>query len=177
MSSRLTRLLICGLLCAGFLSRAQAQESLFIAKVERITLEPRGGQYCPDLCAENGSRMPDGGTRVCFSNDGGCEHIDYVVSKVLFGNTPLGSNKLDTRIGEWGGTHLPLSNQPILVHMKPGFTEWVSIVVKDGQQRAQVAAFRHGILDSGIDLRTLVKDGEDSVPLDSLLERLTAPQR
>lgn len=178
MSSRIlnfTKLTFCVLACGVVFSAAKAQESLFIARVERITLEPRGGQYCPDLCAENGRRNPDGSTYVCISNDGGCDRTEYSVSKVLVGDIPVGPNKLNSRIGEWGGTHFPISNQPILVHMKPGFIEWVAVVEKNGRHLAKVKAFRHGILDSGVDLRKLAQDGDDGVPVETLIERFSSP--
>lgn len=162
----------------GFaVTAAHAQELLFIATVQRVTLEPRGGQYCPDLCDGKGRLNSDGSSQVCFSNDGGCDHTEYVVNKVLLGEIQLGTHKFDTRIGEWGGTHFPVSNQPILVHMKPDWIEWVPIVHKDGRQRAKVKAFRYGILEGGIDLRALARDDEDSVPLETLVERMSAKKR
>ncbi|HZV63804.1 MAG TPA: hypothetical protein VFG03_02690 [Telluria sp.] len=154
----------------------QAQESLFVAHVERVTLEPRGGQYCPDLCAANGRRNPDASTYVCFSNDGGCEKTEYVVDRVLFGDMQPGPHTFDTRIGEWGGTHFPVRHASILVHMKPGFVEWAPIRVKDGQELAQVKAFQRGGTVNGVDLRSLVQGDEDTVTLDTLVERVS-PQR
>jgi hypothetical protein len=152
---------------------AKAQESLVVARVERVTLEPRGGQYCADLCAANGRRDPDGTTYVCFSNDGGCEKTEFVVDKVLLGDMRPGRHTVDARIGEWGGTHFPITHAPILVHMKPGFVEWAPVTVKDGRERAKVRAFRHGGIVSGVDLRSLVQGDEDSVTIDALIERLS----
>lgn len=162
----------CVVLSLAGATAAQAQESLFVAHVERVTLEPRGGKYCTDPCAANGRRNPDGSTYVCISNDGGCEKTEFVVDRVLLGDTQLGSQKFDTRIGEWGGTHFPVTHASILVHMKPGFVEWAPLTVKDGRQVAQVKAFRRGGIVSGVDLRSLVQGDEDTVTLDALVEHL-----
>ncbi|WP_156116922.1 hypothetical protein [Massilia sp. 9096] len=151
---------------------AKAQESLFVAHVERVTLEPRGGQYCADLCAASGRHNPDGTTYVCISNDGGCDKTEFVVDRVLLGDMQPGPHTFDTRIGEWGGTHFPITHQPILVHMKPGFVEWAPVKVKDGKELAQVKAFRHGGIVSGVDLRSLAQGDEDTVTLDALIEHL-----
>ncbi|NYE59335.1 hypothetical protein FHW58_000487 [Duganella sp. 1224] len=167
------KILLCVLSWGWAITAAQAQESLFIATVQRVTLEPRGGQFCPDLCEGKERINSDGRNQVCVSNDGGCDHTEYVVNKVLLGEIPLGAHKFDTRIGEWGGTHFPVSNQPILVHMKPGSIEWVPIVLKDGRKRAKVKAFRYGILEDGTNLRALAYDDEDGVALDTLVERLS----
>ena len=80
----------------------QAQEFLFVAKVERVTREPRGGQYCPDRCTANRNSSPVGSTNVCISKDGGCEKTGFVAGRVLFGDMQLGLGTFVTRIGEWG---------------------------------------------------------------------------
>jgi hypothetical protein len=166
------KLLSCLVLSLAASSAAQAQESLFVAHVERVTLEPRGGQYCADLCAANGRRNPDGSTYACISNDGGCEKTEFVVDRVLIGNVQPGPQTFDTRIGEWGGTHFPVTHAAILVHMKPGFVEWAPLAVKDGRQVAQVKAFQHGGIVSGVDLRSLAQGDQDTVTLDALVEHL-----
>lgn len=151
----------------------QAQESLFVANVERVTLETKGGQYCSDPCPANGRSNADGSVQICISNDGGCEKTEFVVDRVLFGDIHPGPNTFSTRIGEWGGTHFPITHQPILVHMKQGSVEWASIMVKDGQQLAQVKEFKRGGTVNGVNLRSLAQDDEDSVMLETLVEKLT----
>ncbi|WP_156116699.1 hypothetical protein [Massilia sp. 9096] len=155
---------------------ANAQESLFVAHVERVTLEPRGGQYCADPCAANSHRGRDGTAYVCVSNEGGCEKTEFVVDRALLGDMQPGPHSFDTRIGEWGGTHFPITHEPILVHMKPGFVEWAPVTVKDGREVAQVKAFRHGGIVSGVDLRSLADGNEDSVTLNVLIEHLPTRQ-
>lgn len=167
------RLRLCAVFLAGCTCTvAQANESLFIAQVERVTLEPRGGQYCPDLCAGSGSRNPDGSAYVCISNDGGCEKTEFVAEKVLFGDMQPGMHTFSTRIGEWGGTHFPVTHVPILVHIKPDFVEWAPIISKGAQQLVKVKDFRHGGIVGGIDLRSLANGDEDAVPLDTLVKLL-----
>ena len=163
----------CAVLSLALCATVQAQESVFVAHVERVTFEPRGGQYCPDLCAANGRRNPDGSTHVCVSNDGGCEKTEYVVDRVLYGDMQPGAHTFDTRIGEWGGTHFPVSHAPILVHMKPRFVEWAPISVENGQELAQVKAFKRQVTINGIDLRSLAQGDEDAVTLDTLAKRLS----
>ena len=114
---------------------AQAQESLFVAHVDRITLARKGGPYCPDLCAANGRRNPDGSTVVCVSNDGGCQTTEFVADRVLLGDMPPGPHTLDARIGEWGGTQFPIGYQSILVHVKAGLVEWAPILDMGGLKR------------------------------------------
>lgn len=152
---------------------AQAQESLFVADVVRVALEPRGGQSCPDLCAANGRRNADGSTHVCVSNDGGCEKTELHVGRVLAGDMQPGPQVVYTRIGEWGGTHFPVTAASILVHIKPGLVEWAPITVKDGRQLAQVQAFRRGGNVNGVNLRSLAHGEKDLVALDALVELLS----
>ena len=151
----------------------QAQESLFVAKVQRVTLEPRGGQYCPDRCAANGRRNPDGSTQVCIANDGGCEKTEFVVEKVLFGDMLPGPRTVDSRIGEWGGTHFPVTHASILVHLKHGEIEWAPVAVKNGQALVQVKKFQRGGTVNGLDLRSLARADDDGVTLDALAEQLS----
>ena len=168
-------LLSCILLSLATSSAAWAQESLFVAQVERIILEPRGGKYCMDPCAANGRRNPDGSTYVCFSNDGGCESTEFVVERVLFGDVQPGAQTRHTRIGEWGGTQLPVTHAPILVHIKPGLVEWAPLKVKDGNYVAQVKAFRQGGIVNGVDLPALARGNEGTVALDVLVEIFSNP--
>lgn len=151
----------------------QAQESLFVANVMRVTLEPSGGQYCPDLCATNGRRNADGSTHICVSNDGGCERTELHVGRVLVGDMPPGPQMVATRIGEWGGTHFPVTAAPILVHIKPGLVEWAPVTIKDGRQLAQVQAFRRGGNVNGVDLHSLAHGDKELVALDTLVELIS----
>ena len=153
-----------------------AQESLFVARVERVTLEPRGGQFCPDRCAANGLRNADGSTRVCIANDGGCEKTEIVVDRVLFGDMQPGPRTIDSRIGEWGGTHFPVTQAPVLVHLKPGVVEWAPVTVKGGQALVQVKKFQHGGTVNGLDLRSLAQAADDGVTLDALADQLSRPR-
>lgn len=166
------KLLSLALLSLMSYATVQAQESLFVAKVERVTLAPNGGQYCPDRCAENGRRNPDGSTHVCISNDGGCEKTEFVVDRVLFGEMQAGPRTFDSRIGEWGGTHFPVTGASILVHLKPGFVEWAPVTVRDGQQMVQAKKFQRGGTVNGLDLRALAQGDEDGVPLDVVAKHL-----
>lgn len=165
-------LLSCVVLSLAASTAAQAQESLFVAHVERVTMEPRGGKYCEDPCPTNGHRNPDGSTSFCISNVGGCEKSEYVVDRVLLGDMQTGPHTFENRIGEWGGTSFPVTHAPILVHMKQGIVDWAPVTVKDGRQVAQVKAFRRGGVVSGVDLRSLAHSDEDTVTLDALVEHL-----
>jgi hypothetical protein len=165
-------LLACAVLSFAACTAAQAQESLFVARVERITLQPRGARACPDLCANNGVRNPDGSIHVCVSNDGGCEKTEYEVERVLLGDMQPGPHTFDARIGEWGGTHLPVTHAPILVHIKPGFVEWAPVTVRNGRQLVDIKAFKRSGVVAGIDLRALAPTDGDGVALDTLAERL-----
>jgi hypothetical protein len=151
------------------------QETLFVARVERITLAPRGGMACPELCPSTFNRNADGSTHVCVSNDGGCQKTEVQVERVLLGTQQPGPYTFDARIGEWGDVHFPMTHAPILVHVRPGLVEWAPVTSKDGRELVRLKAFRFGVV-AGVDLNTLARNGEDTVALDAVAERLaTAP--
>lgn len=151
------------------------QEALFVARVERITLAPRGGMACPELCPSTFSRNADGSTHVCVSNDGGCQKTEMQVEWVLLGAQQPGPYTFDARIGEWGDVHFPVTHAPILVHVRPGLVEWAPVTSKDGRKLVRLKAFRFGVV-AGVDLRTLAPNDEDGVALDAVAQRLaTAP--
>jgi hypothetical protein len=149
-----------------------AQESLFVAHVERVTLTPNGGPYCADPCAANGRRNSDGSTRVCISNDGGCQNTELVADRVLLGDMQPGPHAFDARIGEFGGTPFPVTQGQILVHVSAGLVEWAPILDVRGRQRVLVRMFRHGGTVGGVDLRALAQGSEDGVALDDVVDRL-----
>ena len=162
---------------AGAQTQTQGQqETLFVARVERITLAPRGGTACPELCPSTFSRNADGTTHVCISNDGGCQKTEVQVERVLLGTQQPGPYTFDARIGEWSDVHFPVTHAPILVHVRPGLVEWAPVTTsKDGRQLVRLKAFRFGVV-AGVDLNTLARNGEEGVALDAVAERLaTAP--
>ena len=163
--------------CAGAQTQTQGQqEALFVARVERITLAPRGGMACPELCPSTFRPNADGSTHVCVSNDGGCQKTEVQVERVLLGTQQPGPYTFDARIGEWSDVHFPVTHAPILVHVRPGLVEWAPVTTsKDGRQLVRLKAFRFGVV-AGVDLNTLARNGEEGVALDAVAERLaTAP--
>jgi hypothetical protein len=148
------------------------QEALFVARVERISLAPRGGMACPELCPSKFTRNEDGSTEVCISNDGGCQKTEVQVERVLLGTVQPGPYTFDGRIGEWSGSaHFPVTHTPILVHVRPGLVEWAPVTSQDGQQQVRLKAFRFGVV-AGVDLGALARDEGDAVPLDAVAQRL-----
>jgi hypothetical protein len=148
------------------------QEALFVARVERLTLAPRGGMACPELCPSTFTRNDDGSTEVCIANDGGCQKTEVQVERVLLGTVRPGPYTFEGRIGEWsGGAHFPVTHAPILVHVRPGLVEWAPVTGKDGQQGVRLKAFRFGVV-AGVDLGALARDESDAVPLDAVAQRL-----
>jgi len=148
------------------------QEALFVARVERVTLAPRGGMACPELCPSTFTRNDDGSTEVCISNDGGCQKTEVQVERVLLGTVQPGPYSFEGRIGEWSGSaHFPVTHAPILVHVRPGLVEWAPVIGKDGQQQVRLKAFRFGVV-AGVDLGALARDESDAVPLDAIAQHL-----
>lgn len=163
----------CAVLSFAACAAAQAQESLFIAHLERMTLAPNDSQFCPPLCPASGTRKPDGSALVCISNDGGCQKTEVQVDRVLLGDTRPGLQTFETRLGESGKPDFPLMHQPILVHLMPGRTEWAQIWPKDGRAYVKIAAF-HRATVAGIDLASLPQEEKGYVALDTLVTRLRA---
>jgi hypothetical protein len=160
--------------CAMAQTQAQSQaqqEALFVARVERVTLAPRGGIACPELCPSKFSRNEDGSTEVCIANDSGCQKTEVQVERVLLGTVQPGPYTFDGRIGEWSGAHFPVTHTPILVHVRPGLVEWAPVTSKDGQQLVRLKAFRFGVV-AGVDLGALARDASDAVTLDRVAQRL-----
>ncbi|WP_036173143.1 hypothetical protein [Massilia sp. 9096] len=150
------------------------QEALFVARVERISLAPRGGMACPELCPSKFTRNEDGSTEVCIADDGGCQKTEVQVERVLLGTVQPGPYSFDGRIGEWSGSaHFPVTHTPILVHVRPGLVEWAPVTSKDGQQQVRLKAFRFGVV-AGVDLGALARDEGDAVTLDAVAQRLAA---
>lgn len=148
------------------------QEALFVARVERVTLAPRGGMACPELCPSTFTRNDDGSTEVCIANDGGCQKTEVQVERVLLGTVQPGPYTFEGRIGEWSGSaHFPVTHAPILVHVRPGLVEWAPVTGKDGQQQVRLKAFRFGVV-AGVDLGALARDESDAVPLDAVAQHL-----
>ncbi len=168
MKNLLLWILIYPVLCTA----ALAEDALFVAHVENILLEPRGGQYCPDICAGNGRRNADGSTYICMSNDGGCETTELVIERVLQGDMQLGPQQLKARIGEWGGMRFPLKHEPILVHLQRDAVHWIPIEVKEGRQWIRIQSLRLSPYFGSLDLHTLAQEREGYVALDALAEQL-----
>lgn len=171
MDFAMRTLLLLTSLYLGLSVQVQAQDALFVAQVENIVLEPRGGQYCPDLCASNGRRNADGSTSICMSNDGGCETTELVIERVLQGDMQRGPQQLKARIGEWGGTRFPLMHRPILVHLQGNAVHWTPIDVKDGRQWINLRSLRLSPFIGSLDLRLLAQE-DGRVALETLSEHL-----
>jgi hypothetical protein len=153
------------------------QEALFVARVERVTLAPRGGIACPELCPSTFTRNADGSTEVCIANDGGCQKTEVQVERVLLGTVQPGPYTFEGRIGEWSGSaHFPVTHAPILVHVRPGLVEWAPVTSTDGQQRVRLKAFRFGVV-AGVDLGALARDESDAVTLDAVAQGLAGAPR
>lgn len=161
-------MLQCLILCID----TRAQDALFVAHVENIVLEPRGGQYCPDLCAGNGRRNADGSTYICMSNDGGCETTELVTERVLQGDMRLGPRQFKARIGEWGGTRFPLKHEPILVHLQRDAVHWIPIEVKEGRQWISMRSLRLSPYFGSLEFHTLPQEREGYIALDAISEQL-----
>lgn len=172
MDFAMRKLLLLTSLYLGLSAQVQAQDALFVAHVENILLEPRGGQYCPDLCAGNGRRNADGSTYICMANDGGCETTELVTERVLQGDMQLGHQRLKARIGEWGGTRLPLMRGPILVHLQRDAVHWLPIDVKDGRQWISMQSLRLSPYFGSLDLHTLPQERDGYIALDAIAEQL-----
>lgn len=172
MEAKLKNLLLLMLIYPALCTAGLAQDALFVAHVENILLEPRGGQYCPDLCAGNGRRNADGSTYICMSNDGGCETTELVTERVLQGTMQLGPQQLKARIGEWGGTRFPLMHGPILAHLQGNAVHWIPIDVKDGRQWIRLHSSRLSPYIGSLDLRTLPQERDGYVALDAIAEQL-----
>ena len=155
---------------------ARAQESLFVARLERLTLAPNGGPYCPPVCPPP-TAGADGARTVCMSNDGGCQRTDVRVERVLLGDVQLGPQTFDARLGEWGKPDFPLVHAPLLVHVTPAWTDVAPLRTgPDGRAYVTIAALRHGTI-GGIDVKAEPRNADGEVPLDVLAARLGTASR
>lgn len=165
-----SRILLTALLTAslGAGIPVMAQEALVIGRVERITLQPLKSPGCPDPCAA------DGTTRVCITNAGGCEETAFQIEQVLLGDDAPGPRTYRAPIGEWGGHRLPVSAQPILVHVVAGGIHWSALTEHDGKRYFSAAAFKRDTV-GGVAVASLVPDENGEVPLDVLVAQVHAP--
>ena len=145
-----------------------AEELLFSAQVQQVTLTPDGVGSCAPACAPK----PDnkGVRQVCISNSPGCEVAEVKVVKNHVG-TATGVVVLRARIGEWDELHIPIRSNPILVHVVDGRTSWAPLVERGGVTLFDATSMRK---IGKVDVRQLPRDEEGLVPLDVLIARMRA---
>lgn len=155
----------------GAAASASAGEQLFAGQVQKIVLRPSGVNGCPPPCPE---AQPDehGITRVCVSNQGGCQSTDIPVQQVFLGDARPGSTiTVESRTGEWGGTTFPSGPAPVLVSLDERSHRWAELATRDGKLFFKAARLPQL---GGIDPRALPADADGMVSLDQLLARIHA---
>lgn len=171
-----TILLLTAMLAAAVTVAAapvQAQEALVVGRVERITLQPVDAPGCASPCAQPAGAGPDGTTRVCVTNAGGCQQTEFRIERVLLGDDAVGPKTYRDRIGEWGGHTFPAAHGPILVHIDRGATHWAALSERDGKLVFPAAPLKRDVI-GGIAIAGLQPDANGELALDDLLGRMHA---
>lgn len=148
-----------------------ARESLVVGRVERITLQPSGTPGCASPCAQPAAAGPDGTTRVCIANAGGCQQTEFRIERVLLGDDAVGPRTYRDRIGEWGGQTFPVARGPILVHVDGGTTHWAALSERDGKLVFPAAPLKRDVI-GGVAIAGLQPDANGELALDDLLGRM-----
>lgn len=112
---------------------AMAQDIVLTGRLESATLIPFGA----DSCKSKSGSTPnaDGSTRVTISNACGCQDIKLKVEQVYAGSSakPGEVVTLHADLGEWCKPSLPVTRDPVLVHMRgDGLFYWSELTNKDG---------------------------------------------
>lgn len=148
---------------------AVAGESLLVGRVERIVVLPKDVPECPSLCPP---AVPDarGMTRVCISNDGGCQRTTFEVERVLLGDETAGTKEFSNRTGEFGKLIFPVQRQAILVHVDGERVRWSALFEREGKLYFDIAAFGSDVI-AGVPVASLEADDRGQAPLDQLVGR------
>lgn len=149
-----------------------AGESLLIGRVESILMLPTETPECPSLCPPSAPNA-QGLTRVCISNDGGCQRTSFQVERVLLGDESVGPKAFSQRTGEWGQLVFPVRHDPILVYVKDNRVHWAALHERDGKLYFEPDAFAKDVI-AGVAVSALAADDRGLVPLERLSERLPA---
>lgn len=149
-------------------SCALADPLVYAGRLQRLELQPRGAEGCPQPCPVM-SPLPDGSVRVCITNDGGCQSSEFTASKVFAGK--VGARRtISARIGEWGRTFV-LTNTLVLVVENEGRTRWTHAVERDGQVLVRSAKLYS---TPPVDVHPIGANETGLVPVEQVLEQITS---
>lgn len=147
---------------------AQSAEVLVAGRVDKIALLPSGTDACPRVCPQIATPLPNGGTHVCISNDCGCQVTDIKVDQLLLGTDPGAVLQVTSRLGEWCKPTFPISDSPLLVHLRNGTARWSLLDTQQAARRFDAKPFD---TIGKVRVDTLTHDG-GKVRLDELIDKL-----
>ncbi len=154
----------------GACAIASAQDVLVSGYVQKVILQPQGTENCPRDCPAIAATKPDGTTRVCISNSGGCQTMEVKVDHVYRGEVPgmtrSMTRQFKTYIGEWGPSFAATEEQ-VVVSEVAGEVWWSPVTKRDGRIYIDPKRLRR---IAGVP--TATADTEDLVALDEVLARI-----
>lgn len=104
---------LAALLLLALCLAAIAGESVFIGRVDHITLLPHGHPRCPEPCPSG----PQPLERICVSNSCGCAETAVRAERSVIGQVPKKLVILSDTVGEWCHPRIPLNADQILVRI------------------------------------------------------------
>ncbi len=150
---------------------AYSQELLLAARVDKISLLPRGSRECADPCPQTQTELPNGNVSICISTSCGCQVTTLIVDKVLLGETSTGPMQVKANLGEYCKPTYPISSQTLLIHLKDGATHLSVLDNVQGTARFDAKAFE---TIGKLSVASL-KQTDGKVALDTLLGQLAKP--
>jgi len=155
---------------ALLLAPACGAEELIAGRVQKLVQQPSGADTCPPPCPLAPERPPDGRTRICVSNGGGCEAMELKVERDFLGKREPGSNwTIEKRLGEWGPA-FPVTSQLIVVYQDDVRLRWTPAVMRDGEVLVHPDRFI-GVL-AAAKREWFGRDTTGMVPVEQVLDRL-----
>jgi hypothetical protein len=146
-----------------------AEELLFTAQVQKLTLQPSGVGDCPPPCPAVKATDADGRVSVCVTNAGGCQTAEVKLVSDYIGTRKAGMHVFKSRTGEWGQLNFPNTPELILVHAVDGKTTWAPLSVRDGKTYFKATAMRQV---GPVPVQSLAPDADGLVPVEVLIERV-----
>lgn len=163
------RRVVLATVCLTLSAHVAASGLLFAGTVERQVVQSSGTPDCARPCPALATPLPNGGTRICLSNAGGCQVAEIKVLHDFVGNEAGDMRHIASRTGEFGRLNFPSSADPILVQVIGDAHHWAPLDTHDGVESVD-ARFIDRF--DGLDRAALRPDANGRIAVSQLVQQL-----